>query len=221
MSKSSFTALALVAAAAWAIVVGLTPPAWAQSHGPPLSKELAYGTYVEKVGRVEIVVGGYLAALDEARDYIPFQYAIGVWGKGPELTVTLQNFQFHDSDGNVYEAATPEQVSKDGINQMIQAWTKQQPLNTGNHFDNSAVVMSNFYPTVSSAFTDVHLDRETYMRDVIYFPRPKAGLDGEVIFSFFTEGMEEGAVNVCFTLPEMKKKHKKKAEKIRKQQAAN
>ena len=78
--------------------------------------------------------------------------------------------------------------------------------------------MSNFYPLVSAPFTSVNLDRETYFRDVLYFPKPKAGLDGQLILSFFTKGMEKGAVNVVFEAPEMHKKHKKKAKKLRKQQ---
>ena len=208
----SFVPLAIVAA----LLIG-SPPLSAESDpfpGIEEGKELALGTFVQRTGRVEIVLGAYIAGLEASQDFIPFQVAVGVWDKGPELAITLQDFELHDSAGDVLEATSPADATKNGLNQMIKQWVEMSPLNTGNHFATSHRTASNFYPEASVGTSVVHLDRETYLVDVIYFPRPKAGFSGKMMLSFFTKGMEEGPVNMVFEMPEIKKKHKKKAKKM-------
>ena len=93
-----------------------------------MSKESAYYTFQEKVGRVTLVVSGQLAGLEEARKYVPFQIAVGVEGKGPELEISRYNFELHDAYGQVHETVSAEDVQKDGINQFVKEWIKANPL---------------------------------------------------------------------------------------------
>ena len=187
--------------------------------GPETSKELAYYTYTEEVGRVQVIVGSYVTGLEgmkEEFEFLPFQIAIAVHGKGPELDITIENFELHDELGNVYQAATPKQIDSQGpLLQSSKGFDKTESLNIGEQFTNFQPVVSNFYPLTGEGFTGLHLDRETFFKDMVYFPRPKTGLDGMLMFSFYAQGMEEGAVNVKLKVAPLKKKHRKQAEKKR------
>ena len=107
IGRRTLIASATVAIALFAMNAGLAQ----QPSMPGMSKETAYGTYTDKAGRVELVVGTVVAGVEAEQEYIPFQIALGAWGKGPELQVTLENFELHDSSGNVYQAAKPSDVS--------------------------------------------------------------------------------------------------------------
>ena len=171
----------------------------------PESKEEAYYTFEETTGRVSVYVSGQLAALEQVRSYVPFQVAVSVTGKGPELSVTRLNFELHDAYGSVHESARSEDVQKDGINSFVKDWVRTNPLQTGNDLANYRRIASDLYPTTQGGITEAHLDRETYLVDVVYFPAPK-DLHGELMLSFWAKGMEAGAVNVRFKVPEMKQK---------------
>lgn len=176
----------------------------------PMSKESGYYAFQETVGRVTLVVGGQLAGLEETQEYVPFQVAVAVVGKGPELQITRNNFELHDAYGEVHETVDPETVQ--GINSFVRQWVQTNPLNLGSQFAVYQHVPSDFYPAMEGGMTDVNLDREQYLVDVVYFPRPQ-DLHGELMMSFFAHGMEEGAVNVRFKALEFKKKKKKPEDK--------
>jgi hypothetical protein len=169
-----------------------------------MSKETGYYTFQETVGRVTVVVGGQLAGQEETRRYVPFQVAVAVAGKGPELDMSRLNFELHDAYGEDHETVDAQKV-QEGINSFVRQWVQANPLNLGSQFETYQRVASDFYPSTQGGITHQTLDREEYLVDVVYFPRPK-DLHGELMLSFFAEGMKEGAINVRFKALQGKEK---------------
>lgn len=199
--------LVLLAATPAAVAQSKPDSADAEAIDLKMSKETGYYTFQETVGRVTVVVGGQLTGLEEAQEYVPFQVAVAVAGKGAELDISRLNFELHDAYGEVHETVDAKDV-KEGINSFVRDWVRTNPLNLGSQFATYQQVASDFYPTTQGGVTHVNLDREEYLVDVIYFPRPK-DLHGELMLSFYAKGMKEGAVNVRFKalLEHKKKRH--------------
>jgi hypothetical protein len=168
------------------------------------SERLAFATFKARVDRVELVVGSLPAAIEEKEEYLPLQIAVGVFGKGPELTITLDSFTLFDAHDQVYDMAMASQVDT-GLQQYVAQINRNTPLQTGADFQFSQVVVAGFYSPEGVTLDNVHLDRETFMVDTIYFVHPKDGIEGVLTLRLLTEGMDK-PVDVRFTVP---LKHKK------------
>ncbi len=175
------------------------------------SFELSYATYRQKVDRVEVVVGSQIAAIAAHEKYIPLQIAVGVSGRGPELQIAAERFVLIDSQGNILNAVPEADIAKDpAILNYAKEFTEQNPLQTGDDFSMSNRVASNFYPLEGGDFyTITNLDRETYLEDLVFFPRPEAGLEGVLTLQLLVPGMDK-PVELRFEVPEKKKKQVKK-----------
>ena len=185
------------------------------------SKSLSFATYKETVGRVEVVVGSLIAGVAAHEKYIPLQFAVGVNGKGPELEITPDRFQLIDSKGNIYNAVSEHDVAKEpGVHQYARAFNKQNPLQTAAEFNTDIQrVMSDFYPVEGGKFYVVsHLDRDSYLTDLLFFPNPNEGLEDTLTLQLLTPGMDE-AVELRFAVPLKHKKTKKHQKKLDKQKA--
>ena len=94
-----------------------------------------------------------------------------------------------------------------GILESARAFNEQNPLQTGDDFSLSHLVASNFYPNEPGAFyTVANLDRDTYLRDILFFPQPEGGLSGILTLQFLTPGMDK-PVEVKFEIPKDPKEH--------------
>lgn len=208
--KLSLAAAVFATAAAGAVCAG------AFDSFPP-GEELDYGVYVAQQGRVRVIVGAYLTDLEEARRYIPLQVAVGVdSGEDPELRVGLDDFLLQDAAGNVYEFTTPGRLQGTELLGLVRALDLAEPLDTAEYFADAELQLTDFYPLMGTGTTDVQLGASSYLRDVIYFPRPKAGLDGELMLSFRAkQGMQDGAIHIRFEPPPLQTKHKQQAQRIR------
>lgn len=172
------------------------------------SEELAPSTFKERVDRVELIVGSLPAAIEEQESYLPLQIAVGVFGKGPELSISLANFTVFDERNQEYDMAMADQVES-GLQQYVVEINRNSPLQTGNDFQFSQRVAAGFYSPEGVTLDEVHLDRETYFTDTIYFARPADGVAGVLTLRLLTAGMDK-PVDVLFTIP-VKKEKKKKA----------
>jgi hypothetical protein len=200
--------LVLVCALALLIAPGLAEDK--KKDKPDTSKEIYCGTYSEKAGRVTVVVGSYLTALESAEEFVPLRVAVGVWGKGPELAIGIDSFLLFDGKGDMYSTATTHEIgSLTGLLRQTEEMARQHPLQTGNVFTNYHRVDSNLYTAEGVGDRYVHVDRETYFEDIIWFPLPANGLEGVLTLPMETEGME-GPVEVRFQVPKMGGKKKRK-----------
>jgi len=175
------------------------------------SFDLAYATYMEKAGRIEVVVSSYGASFEEANDHFMLQVAVGVIGKfGKELDFTDESFTLLDPAGNLYSMAPPSALVKEiELVSYAEQLEKSQPLQLGKDFANLEQVNSDFYATREEvAWADVHLNYDSYFSDVVFFPKPKSGFEGVFTLNVLTAGMEE-PVMVRFKVPEPKQKHDK------------
>jgi hypothetical protein len=172
--------------------------------GADTSEHLAFATFKERVGRVELVVGSLPAAIEEKEEFLPLQIAVGVFDKGPELTITLDSFTLFDAHNQVYDMAMANQVDT-GLQQFVAQINQNTPLQTGKDFQFSKLTQAGFYSPEGVTLDNVHLDRETFMVDTIYFVHPKDGIEGVLTLRLLTEGMDK-PVDVRFTVP---LKHKK------------
>lgn len=178
-----------------------------KKEGAETSEHLAFATFKERVGRVEMIVGSLPAAIEEKEEFLPLQIAVGVFDKGPELTITLDSFTLFDADNQVYDMAMANQVDA-GLQQYVKQINRNTPLQTGRDFQFSKLTQAGFYSPEGVTLESVHLDRETFMVDTIYFVHPKDGIEGVLTLRLLTEGMDK-PVDVRFTVP---LKHKKNRE---------
>ena len=177
------------------------------------SKSLAYATYKETSGRVEVVVGSLIAGLAANEKYMPLQIAVSTSGKGPELEVTPDRFQLIDSKGNIFNSASVRDVANEpGVQQYAKTYSDQNPLQTALEFSLKVErVLSNFYPREGGNFyVASYLGRDTYLEDLLFFPNPGETMAGVLTLQFLTPGMEQ-AVKVRFEVP-LKKKKKHEAD---------
>lgn len=173
----------------------------------PTSKKLDGFTYKETSGRVTLILGAQLAAINENEPFVPLQIAAGVRGKGQTLVLTRASFLLFDARGGAHTLAPVEEVVASGLisaNKRIAATAA--PLNKGLAFLDMPKVGSNFYPaTGKDVGTErIELGPRTYFSDIIYFPRPEEGLDGTLTLQFVARGLRE-PIRVTFAVPDRKK----------------
>ena len=185
----------------WLVGISIVVLLLATAANTETSKSLAFATYKEHVGRVKVIVGTFPAALNDGERYFPLQIAVGVRGKGPELTLTAESFTLVDEDGVVYPMATLEEIRAEaGMIQFNEQVFRQNPLNVGGQYVNSRFVISDFYPAVGVQIATIHLSRESYFADAIYFPRPNIGLAGVLTLRIQPSGQDE-PIDVRFEVP--------------------
>lgn len=178
------------------------------------SFNLAYATYSEKVGRVEVIVSSYGASFEESSKFFMLQVAVGVIGKfGAELDFSDKSFTLLDSQGNLYAMAPAEELSQqEKLLDYAEEMQRNEPIQTDRNFTNLAAVESNFYAEDGMRWTDVHVGYDSYFSDVLFFPKPAAGFVGVFTLNVLTKGMEQ-PVEVRFEFPAVKDKDKNKGEK--------
>jgi len=211
MSMKRWFILVCVALLAASLTVAIGGDKKKDNGSDETSFDLAYATYMEKAGRIEVVVSSYGASFEEANDHFMLQVAVGVIGKfGKELDFTDESFTLLDPAGNLYSMAPPPALAKEiELVSYAEQLEKSQPLQLGKDFANLEQVNSDFYATREEvAWADVHLNYDSYFSDVVFFPKPKSGFEGVFTLNVLTAGMEE-PVMVRFKVPEPKQKHDK------------
>lgn len=189
----------LATLAAVATLTGVGAIAFAQSDQP--SKSLSFATYKEHVGRVKVIVGSSAAALNDGEAYFPLQIGVGVRGRGPELTFTDESFTLIDQDGTRYPMASLNEIrATDGLLEFNEQLFRSQPLVTGQQFTNSVYIQSDFFPRAGVRIATVHLSRESFFVDAIYFPRPNVGLSGLLTLRIQPSGADT-PIDVRFEIP--------------------
>jgi hypothetical protein len=209
--RSHIVVFTLIAAIAAALLATL-PPATHGAGKTKTSKSLAFATYKEQIGRVTVIVGSFPAALNETEPYIPLQVAVGVRGRGETINLGVESFQLIDRDGNIFPIASFEEFRNNGhaqtFNPEIMA---AYPLVTGEQFATSFELPSSFFSTTRAGvrIDHVELHQSNHIIDVLYFPRPMAGLDDVLTLRVQARGIPE-PINVRFEIP---LKGKRRAEK--------
>lgn len=167
------------------------------------SEGFAFATYREQSGSLTVLLDAYPATLHENDAYIPLPIAIGLRGKGEPVTLTTESFTLVDARGNAEAAASYEQLSAQYPKRSFdESLFRQRPIVLGSLFSNSREVHSSFYPAPGRGTRSdrVELAAFTWFDDVVYFPKPKAGLDGVLTLKIHGQGMEK-PIEVVFEVP--------------------
>ena len=161
------------------LVAGLSLPVL--GVGPRTSERFSFSTYKEETSAYVALVDGYPASLRGDARYVPVPIAFGLRGGIPNLVLDSESFELIDSGGTVYPLAGYGEVTS-GYDMMSfdRALLEKRPLVAGLKFATSHRVTSRFFPAPGRDLRvgRVELGPYTWFSDLLYFPRPEAGLDG-------------------------------------------
>jgi len=161
-----------------------------------VSERYAFETYRERADRVTLLVDSYLASLRADEAYIPLHVAIGLVRGGPGVTVSRESFTLIDAAGNRVPAAASMEIRRDyelaSFDRALMM--RVRPLVVGQQFATLRRLPSDFYPDrggIGVVQDRVNLSAFSRFQDVVYFPRPPAGLDGVLTLRLDDGGLEE------------------------------
>jgi len=167
------------------------------------SSKFAATTYRERVGPITVLVDGFHASLHDDDPYIPVPVAIGLESRGLTISLTPESFTLIDREGNSYPAATNSEVHRRYTKReydatLLRVW----PLVLGQQFAISREQPARFFPSPQgrTRIPRVELGPFTWCRDVLYFPRPEAGLGG-VLTLRVSGGGVPAPIDVRFQIP--------------------
>jgi len=168
----------------------------------PTSERYGFSTYREEAGRVTVFVDGYPASMGGDAHYIPIAVAIAMTKSGKSLALTPESFTLVDGAGHSVPAAGFEELAKNYDKLTYdRSLIRVRPIVVGSYVSDLREIESRFYPPVNGGtrIPRVELGPFTWFNDVLYFPRPAAGLGGVLTLRV---AMPEGdPVAVRFEVP--------------------
>ncbi len=171
---------------------------------PTTSEGYAYSTYRETGDRLTVLVDSYPASLHDQDAFIPLLVAVGLTGSGKSVLLTPESFKLVDRNGTIYEAASYDDIARNYPKRQFDlSLLRSHPMVVGQLFATSHRVAADFYPNLAERgirIDRVELGPFTWFNTVLYFPRPKAGLDGVLALEVTTGGVES-PVEVRFKIP--------------------
>jgi hypothetical protein len=189
------TALAVAA-------VGLIAAPLSNGGSVKPSDTYAYATYWEKRDDITVLLDSLTPSFRNDESFIPIPVAIGYQAYGKEYSFSRESFYLIDRSGKLYGAASYEEVA-DHYDPLTydRAFSRGRPV-TAQEFVFSRRVASDFYPPQAAGrrIDHVHLSAYSWFRDVIYFPRPEAGLEGVLTLRVSGGGIDP-PIDVRFKVP--------------------
>jgi len=168
---------------------------------PSPSEGFAFSTYEQQADGITVLVDSFPASLHDRDGFIPLHVAIGVQGRHEPVTFTAESFTLIDRDGHSYPMASYQQIVRDyGEMTFDRSLVLSRPLLVGSRFVANQEISANFFPSVGLANDTVHLGSFTWFHDLLYFPRPEAGLGGVLQLRVTGKGIAQPIV-VGFEVP--------------------
>lgn len=146
-----------------------------------MSDTIGPATYIER-GPLTVVVDSYPARVRAEDSYLPIRIAAAIPGKGHPLELDDESFMLIDSMGHKEPLASYRAVMKNYGSKRLADETlfRQRPMALGFKFQNYTRIPTRFFPVQGrgTRLATVDLRPFTWFRDVLYFQRPPAGVDG-------------------------------------------
>lgn len=166
--------------------LGAALGAWLAAAGAAAPEEVSerygYRTFRERAGGVTLLADTTLVAPSPSCAYVPIAIAVGLALDAPAATVTRESFTLIDPGGNRVAAAGPMEIRRRYARVGFDAsLLRAQRMTIGQQFAGRVEIESRFYGDTKGlglVQDRVHLDPSTWFRDIVYFPRPPAGLEG-------------------------------------------
>ncbi len=178
-------------------------PAAAGSHGDT-SEKLAPLTWREQFGRVTLVVDAFPASFEGKENYVPLRIAMAMTDKGAPLTIGPESFTLIDADGGSMPVASYPAFAK-GYGRRVSDETlfSRYPMQLDARTVGLRRLESSFFPAPGRETRTgaVQLAPFTWFQDVLYFPRPVAGLDGLMTLRLTAKGLDS-PIEVRFRITE-------------------
>jgi hypothetical protein len=148
---------------------------------PATSHRSDNSTFREEANGLSVFAGSYPASNGANDAYVPVPVAIALMRNGTSVAFTSESFTLTDAAGNSVPAAGFVEL-KNGYpklefdRSLMRTW----PINVGMTIANRPRIPSNFYPPTGAGtrIPRVELAPFSWFSDVVYFPRPPAGLGG-------------------------------------------
>jgi hypothetical protein len=160
---------------------------------PSTSFRTGASTFREETKGLSVFADGYPASLGSHESYVPVPVAIALMRNGPSIEFTPESFTLTDAEGNRVPAAGFAEV-KDGYPKLAfdRSLMRTRPIEIGMTITDRPRIASNFYPPTGARtrIPRVELAPFSWFTDVIYFPRPRAGLGGVMTLSVAVTGGE-------------------------------
>lgn len=146
---------------------------------PTTSHRTDNATFREEVSGLTVFAGSYPASNGADDAYVPIPVAVALMRNGASVAFTPESFTLADAEGNRVPAAGFVEV-KDGYSKLAfdRSLMRTWPINVGMTIASRPRIPSNFYPPTGAGtrISRVELAPFSWFSDVVYFPRPPAGL---------------------------------------------
>lgn len=152
----------------------------------------AFSVHRGRAGGVTVLVDSWPAALHREDRWFPLPIAVGLDGEGDPVAFSPESFTLVDREGTEHAAVPYERLSSEyGKRDYDEALMRSRPMTLGSLSTKSRRIESSFYPPPGrgTRTPSVALWPLTWFRDVIYFPVPECGLEGEMVLRVSGEGM--------------------------------
>jgi hypothetical protein len=153
---------------------------------PSTSYRSSYSTFSQEDRSLSVFVDGYPASVGGNDAYVPVPVAIALMRNGASIAFTLESFTLFDAKGNGVPAAGFEEL-KSGYPRLDfdRALVRNRPIDVGMTIAHRPRIAANFYPSTDDGMRIARVELASYswFRDVVYFPRPPAGLGGVMTLS--------------------------------------
>ena len=158
---------------------------------PSTSQRTGPSTFYEEDRGLRVFVDGHTASLAAKDAFVPVPVAVALLRNGPSVAFTLESFTLVDAAGNRVPAAGFAEV-KNGYPKLDfdRALTRAWGIMPGGKIGNRPYIASNFYAATDAGARTVRVELAplSYFSDVVYFPRPPAGLGGVMTLSVAVAG---------------------------------
>ena len=170
------------------------------------SHRFGYSTFREDAGRLTVFVDGYPASVGPNGAYVPVPIAVALVRSGRSLTFTPESFTLVDAEGNAVPAAGFREINETyGRVGFDRSLIRMRPLVVSAAVGELHRVPSRFFPApgAGTRIARVHLAPQTWFEDVVYFPRPPAGLTGTLTLRVDVAGADPVEVRFAATRDEL------------------
>ena len=160
---------------------------------PVTSHRTGASTFREEDRGLSVFADGYPGSLGADDAYVPIPVAIALMTSGASIGFTLESFTLADAQGNRVPAAGFTEVRngypKLGFDRELM---RSRPIAVGMTITDRPRITSSFYPPTAAGtrIPRVELAPFSWFTDVVYFPRPRAGLSGVMTLSVAVAGRE-------------------------------
>ncbi len=176
---------------------------------PSTSHRTGASTFREEDRGLSVFADGYPASSRTEESYVPVPVAIALMRNGASVAFTLESFTLADAQGNRVPAVGFEEM-KNGYHKLEfdRALMRTWPMSLGMTIANRPRIASSFYPPsdAGTMIGRVELAPYSWFADVVYFPRPPAGLGGVMTLSVAVAGGDSIDVRMLMSQDEPAKR---------------